>query len=496
MMPTTPQLVASKQPPKGEIVERSILESRQFSTLTLARGFAGVANPTTIWQEMISDSQNAFYYFRELEEKDGHVASLLEQLKLSVLGLEQQVTPADDSAEALRAAEFIQQQFAGISGFHQVLDCLLDAPAYGVSIAENIYDVSSGQVGLLAVKDRPQEMFTFNPLTLPQIGPLRFMRTLYDLAGGELVPEEKFLVFSFRPRNGNRRGRPLLRRNFWPSWFRRQTLRFWLRFGEKGPGTIVVKYAAGATDSEKNEALRAAEAIRDSVAVAVPENFALVEALLQAARSQNPAVYKQLIDEMKAEIAVNILGQTLTSSGSDKGAGSFALGKVHSDVKFERTVEVAGMLETVINDQLVKRLVMWNFGPGVPAPKWNVLKEDPEDLGIRIKVDDGLQQMGLDIPEAYARKKYGVPEIKAGDNVLERRASTSPFAPGIGAPGQSPGQAGQFSEGGDLSGVQGDWNRMGDQLKADALDVFRDRIAELAKQIRPQAPQGREGGRV
>jgi phage gp29-like protein len=151
-----------------------------------------------------------------------------------------------------------------------------------------------------------------------------------------------------------------------------------LRYGEKGPGTAAVKYPQGATDPEKAQALAAAEAIVSKIAVAIPENFSMVEELLTAARSQNPAVYEKLLTEMADRITRRIAGQTLTSHGSDQGAGTQALGTVHEETKYQKTCAIAKGLQCVINDQLVKPLVLWNFGPNAPAPKWTINLENEE----------------------------------------------------------------------------------------------------------------------
>src|SRR3954470_16437023 len=116
-MATTPQLAT--RPGKGEIVTNEILVSLQRTTLGLSTAFGGMTDPTSIWNAMISDDQRAYWYYRELEEKDEDVASSLEMLKLSVLSREHGVTPGDDSQDSLAASEFIKQQFTGIKNFQQ-----------------------------------------------------------------------------------------------------------------------------------------------------------------------------------------------------------------------------------------------------------------------------------------------------------------------------------------------------------------------------------------
>lgn len=462
-------------PPAGEIVSQEVLSSRQLAVLPLTLGFGGVSNPTTIWNDMVRDSQRAFLYYRELEEKDDDVAGALEGLKAGVMERESLLTPADDSQQALDVTNFIRAQLDALD-LERVLDGLLDAPGFGVAISECIYDVSEGQVGLQDIKDCPQELFTFAMPGFPQIGPLRFTKIYNDLAsGGEPVPEEKFLVFTYRPRSRNRRGRPLLRSVFWPSWFKRQALRFELRFAEKGPGTAAVKYPQGGGADEQAKALAAAEAIIESVAVAVPENFQLVTELLTQARSQNPAVYKDLAERLALKITRRILGQTLTSYGSEQGRGSRSLGATHERTENRRISSVASGLGRVINDQLIRRLVFWNFGPNAPLPVWSVNIEADEDVDTRSQVDQRLQQMGVPIPLAYARKKYAIPEVKAGDEVL---IPQTPVTAGLPTANVADASAPVFTE----KVVRKQFNdvqRLLGELHGQAVDVMRKRVKQI-----------------
>lgn len=471
------QVTIPPVPPSGEQVSPDILEGIHRTTLSLAQGFAGVSDPTVIWTSMIRDFRTAFLFYRELEEKDDDVSSALEMLKLAVLSRERTVVAADDSGPAQEAAAFIRQQLANVRNLHEILESMLDAPAYGVSIAECIFDVSAGQVALLDIKDRPQELFSFNPQYMLQTGPMRLMTNPWSIDGGELVPEEKFLIFTFRPRSGNRRGRPLLRRVFWPSWFKRQAMRFWLRFGEKGPGTAAVTYPSGATDDEKKKALAAAEAMVQSIAIAVPENFGLIKELLTAARSQNPAVYQQLINDQKYAIARAIVGQTLTTYGNEGGTGSQALGTVHAKMFYLKEVEVALKMQAIINDQLVRPLVLWNFGPTVPMPKFTVASEDEQDLVQRILVDRAAQGMGVPITKQYMQETYGFPKPGPKDEVLKPPTGIAATAISSGA-SQIPG----------FSDAEAEHNgkevrQLLDAMQSQLGNLYRTRIQDIAAMI-------------
>jgi len=465
------------EPTSSQLVSDEVLQGVKRTTLSLSQGFAGVSDPTVIWTSMVRDYRTAFLFYRELEEKDDDISSALEMLKLAVLARKWQIVPKDDSSQAKEVADFIDGQINNVRNFHEVMEAMLDAPGYGVSFQEVMYDVSEGQVSLVDIKDRPQEIFSFNPQNLLQTGPLRLNVNPWSIDGGDIVPEEKFLVFTFRPRSGNRRGRPLLRRVFWNSWFKRQALRFWLRFGEKGPGTAAVLYPQGAGQDEKQKALAAAEAIVEKIAIAMPENFQIVKELLTSARSQKPDVYKQLADDQKYSIARAILGQTLTSYGNEGGKGSNALGSVHAKMFYLKEVEVAIKLQAVINDQLVRPLVLWNFGPDAPMPQFAISTEDEQDLVQRIGIDSTAQDMGVPLTQQYMFETYGYTAPGEKDQILVKPQGSSGSTISSAAANDP-----SFSDAEAVHNIK-EVNELLDAMKLQLGDVYHKRVQEIAAAV-------------
>jgi hypothetical protein len=164
------------KPPSGEIVTTAALYATQVSLYQNTLAFGGSRNPSTIWQSMTRNESRAMLYFRELEEKDTDVANGLDTLKESVLGREWSIEPADkDDKLSVEIAEFVKGELGKIPNIDGVLDNMLDAPGYGFSVQENIYDVSMGQASLRDIRDCPQELFLFGDRFTPQIGPLQFL---------------------------------------------------------------------------------------------------------------------------------------------------------------------------------------------------------------------------------------------------------------------------------------------------------------------------------
>ncbi|MFQ5926173.1 MAG: DUF935 family protein [Terriglobia bacterium] len=402
--------------------------------------FAGSDQPSLAWRQMVSDAQAAFALYRDIEEKDGQVSSALETRKDGVLRRERKVVAASSSAADEARAAFAREVLAAIPNFENILYELLDAVSYGVAIAEILWEQEGSRVFIRDLRPRPQELFAFGEPGKPQTGPLRFAHrpalrspAERDEGGSRLLPEHKFLVYTFRPRHGNRRGRPLLRRVFWPSWFKRQDLKFWLKFIEKGTGSIVVRYPAGSTDADKQRALEAAEAINAETAVAIPENFQIVSELLEASRAGSTDIFLTLADQLaNNEIARVILGETLTQRGSESG-GSRALGEIHQQVRFEKIAADARDLMAVINDHLLRWLFLFNFGPDVPRPRWTISLDPPEDLRSRIAIDERLARLGLPIPLTYAQRTYSIPAPAPEEATLASANTLSNPAPLSGA---------------------------------------------------------------
>jgi len=416
-----------KQPVTDELVTADVLAGVGINPIA----FSGADNPSAAWRLMLTDSPAAYPLYRDLEEKDGQISSALETRKDGVLRRERKLVAAAATAADERRADFARDVFAAIPHFENIIYELLDAVGYGFAVAEILWEQEGSTVFIRDIKPRPQELFTFGPSGRPQTGPLQFQNNQRspaapvsraqsrDAAGIRgTLPAHKFLVYSFRPRHGNRRGRPLLRRVFWPSWFKRQDLKFWLKFIEKGTGSVVVRYPQGSSDQDKQRALEAAEAINTETAVAIPENFQIVSELLQAARAGSTDVFLALADNLcNNEIARVILGQTLTQRGGEDGRGSRALGEVHEEVRFEKVAADARDLMAVINDQLLRWLFLFNFGPEVPTPRWTIALDPPDDLRQRIEIDERLARLGAPLPLTYLQRTYSLPSPQPGESI-------------------------------------------------------------------------------
>ncbi len=467
------------QPPPGEIVSKDQLYATQISLYRNAQAFGGQKDPSTIWSSMTRNEAASMIYYRELEEKDEDVGNALDTLKLKVLERDHNLLPGDDSQLGLDVRDFIEAQLKQLPDFYNVIDCMLDSVGYGFSVQELMFDTSAGQIELTGINDCPQELFLFGPRFQPQIGQLQFLPTPYAMEGA-LVPEQKFLVMSYRKRSRNRMGRPLLKSVFWPSWFKRNIQRLWLQYAEKGPGTAVVRYNDADNVAERQQAVAIAQAIVERTAIAVPQNFSYDVELLKVARALDPAVHEHFFKAMQMSIIRKILGETLTSFGSEGGAGSRSMGNTHADTLETRSVALCGAVQSVINGQLIRNLVLWNYGPDAPMPIWSFDVAEEEDLAKRIGIDAEAQRMGVPMSVSYMQKRYDIEAPSEGDVLL---------TPNVNGPQVSITDTtrGTFSEGGraQANADLAQFDQVFTQLQDQAEEIFKERIREVAAAVKP-----------
>ncbi len=429
----TAEIKAIPPPETKELVSQEVLR-----VVSLAmQMFSGQMNPSALYHLMVLNSPNVYPFYREIEAKDTAIASAMDLRRL--LTLARPMTVAPSNAKEGRSQEYAD----GLTSFLKMIPRLnfakwelLDAPAYGMGIVEIMWGTDGGRVWVDRLIGRPQELFRYNKLFYPQTGDLLLAQTV----GGEgaPVPQSKFLVASYHPRAGDRRGLPILRDLFWPSWFKRQALRLHLHFLEKGPGTIAVQYPLSADKNEQNKALQAAMDIANELAVAVPEGFTILEKLLTTTRTRSAEDFRSMVDYFDAEMTRRILGQTLTTHGSENARGSQALGAIHEEMMYEIVRNDCQDVEDVMNEQLAMPWLLWTYGPDALTeplrPRIAIEKDPPHDAADALALIQNANKM---VPvlkrEVYAAAQLTQPD-KTDDVVTPPTVPTTMFEPGAAGP--------------------------------------------------------------
>ncbi|BEH14266.1 DUF935 domain-containing protein [Marinobacter shengliensis] len=326
--------------------------------------------------------------------RDDQVSACFNQRRLAVIGKEWKVDPGGKTRRDKAAADFLQEQIRTV-GFDRVTDLMLYGVYYGFAVAEPLWDRDSRYVVMPEIKVRDRRRFGFDGA-----GRLR-MKTMQK-PDGELLPERKF--WSFRTgadHDDEPYGVGLGHWLYWPAFFKRQGLKYWLLFLEKfGQPTAKGTYGQDASPEQKQKLLQALSAISTDTGIAVPEG--MVVELLEAARS-GTADYAAVYDRMDAAIAKVVLGQTASTQGTPGRLGNDEL---QADVRLDLVKADADLVCESFNRSIGTWLTEWNF-PGAAVPTVYRDVEPSEDQNKRAERDKSIYDMGFRPTLKHVTDTYG-----------------------------------------------------------------------------------------
>lgn len=373
--------------------------SRQIATVSdgrdITRGYVGpLLMPTD--SVLATRSQGSLTLYESVYS-DPQVMSLFAQRQLAVIKADWRVEPASEAAVDQLAAETLKKHLQQV-GWDRVTRLMLFGVFYGYAVSEMIYGRRDGLVAIEDIRVRNRRRFRFDPE-----GGLRLL-TFGNMLEGEEAPEPYFWHFATGADNDDEPyGLGLAHWLYWPVFFKRQDIRFWLTFLDRfGSPTRVGKYdAQTATQDDRTRLLAAAAALGTDSAAIIPKGMDLE--LLEAARS-GAADYKSLHDAMDSTMARVVLGQTASSQGTPGRLGNDDL---QSDVLSWITKADADLVCESFNLGPARWLTAWNH-PDAQPPRVYRDVEQPEDLKARAERDEIITRTtGFRPTLAYVQQTYG-----------------------------------------------------------------------------------------
>lgn len=333
--------------------------------------------------------------------RDPLIGSNLRTRAQAVVGKEWDMAPATDDNRDVEIAEYAKKVFLGFPFDLSRRAILRGGVLKGYAVSEIMWDYSEGDISIRAMKHRAQRRFRFD---LKEH--LRLLTAEDGLDGIDLTEAHprKFQTFTFGDEPETSYGVGLGRELYWPWWFKKNGIKFWLMFCERfGSPTGLGKYPRGASPGEKATLLNALDTIRSSSSVIIPEGMEI--ALLEAAKSGSASTQSELVRYMDEQISICILGQTATTQGTPGRLGN---DNAQEQVRDDLVKADADALTESLNAQVVRWLVDYQFPGHGRYPQMWIRAGAEADLNKLAERDKSLREGGVLFKKSYYVGSYGL----------------------------------------------------------------------------------------
>ena len=329
---------------------------------------------------------------------DDQVITAIQNRKLRVLNnSDYDFTPGllpgkDATPQATALCEELTKDLENIS-LRNVFSEILDAPFYGYTIIELMWEADGGKFRLADIVAKPREWFTWDADRRPCLKPSM---------GGDPkpLPGGKFIIIRHFPTYKNPYGLRLLSRCLWPVAFKRGGVRFYTRFLDRFGQPWVLGKSPKGTDLKTKQEMAAdlSAMVQDAVAV-IP---ATAEVTLVESKGKAGSQFEEYLQRWDKAISKVLMGQTLTSEMD--GQGSRAASETHYTVADDMSEADQAMIEAAMNDlALIYRDIN---AETVEAPVFGY--NEPEDSQAQADLDVKLYSMGVRFTRAHVERRFGL----------------------------------------------------------------------------------------
>lgn len=358
--------------------------------------------------------------FEEMEEKDTHLASILQTRKLAVTGLDFEIVPFSPDKTDQQIAEFVSEVIFNLPDFEDNLLDILDAVGKGFSALELYWDVSRGKNIIRHMYWIQPKRFTWTNTLTPRL------LTDQEPSTGIDLPAFKFLFHRHKTKSGQTTRQGVLRTVAWMYLFKNYDIKDWVAFAEVfGMPLRLGKYDNTATKEDKEALITAVQSLGSDAAGIISKSTEIE--FIEAVKNSGRDVYEALAAFCNLEMSKAVLGQTLTTQQGE--SGSYSLGKIHNEVRSDLRRADCEMVAKSIRSDVIRPLVGYNFGWEALIPWFKFQYEDPEDLAseatkIKTLVDSGVKT----IPVKWVHEKFGIPQPEDGEETITNNPPLSPPA--------------------------------------------------------------------
>lgn len=409
-------------------------------------------NPDLVWPLNLE-------VYDKMRRSDGVVRGTMRMLKTPILSARWFVEPGDETERGYEIADWVQQALMESPYFSwkEVLTEILLQLEYGLYIFEKVYAVDPGSGDLVLRKLAPRHPVNVAEFQWDRYGELTGVK--YNVPDGRhevLIRADKMLVFTFEKEGGDVRGLSALR-SAYPHWYYKQNL-YKIDAIQKerhGIGVPCIKLPVGWKPADKTAAQEMGRNLRanEKSYVVIPPNFEV--SFLKVEGNLTNAL--ESAEHHSEQMYRNILADFILGTAGEGAA------KVGMEIFTKSVAYIADTIRDVINRDLIREMVIWQFGEQEPGkyPQLRVRRigdtTDWRTLSFAIRNFVGAKVIIPDEKlETFIRDELDLPRM---DHDTSRETDTKQLPGSAGPPRQAPAtemeqgkNAGKSNTGQDQSG--------------------------------------------
>jgi len=393
-------------------------ETRTVAAASLRDRWSGYPSvgltPTRLTEIFLAADQGALQaqaeLFEEMEEKDAHLASIMQTRRLAVASLEWRIEAAGEDPRELEIAQFVEERLRATVNFQEALLDLMDAVGKGYSLVEIDWQVQEYAAPVYLRWVHPKRVTFWQSLEPRLVDETR-------LDGKPLQPW-KFIFHRHKARSGHDTRAGVLRVLAWMYLLKNYALKDWAAFNEIfGMPLRLGKYDSSASQADREALVTAIRALGSDAAGIISKNTEIefVEAAGRLSGNYNP--YQVLAEFCNREMSKAVLGQTLTTD-TTYATGTYSAAKVHDRVRSDLIEADAEGLAATLRAQLIRPLVGFNFGWEEPLPHFVFDYGEEEDYKATAETYEILSRMGMPLTLEHVAARFNLPLPEPGQEIV------------------------------------------------------------------------------
>jgi len=324
-------------------------------------------NPDDLWQK------HGSYSVYEEMLYDDQVKVCMQLKKDLIIGNGWEVKSEDENQEIAKELEMMLQEDPLISFDESLEEIAGTAFEFGFSVSEKVFTLKNNKVTLKYIKTRHPASWQI------KVDKFGNVETYFNDTTQTLVPIDKSSIIHYvnNRKFQNPYGESDLRAAY-SAWIgKKHVIRYFSMFLERAGGvTPVAKLDNKMPPAFKSKVYDIIRKIQASTAIAIPKEL---EIEFIEAKNKGEA-YEKAINIFNMMIGRGLLTPDLLGiSGSETAGGSYSLGQKQFELFVMHLDKRRGILERLINSEIVKPMATWNYGMIENYPKFKFKPLQEED---------------------------------------------------------------------------------------------------------------------